>query len=66
MLTVVQRVVLGEPSKAVAGVEDLTAREIGVLVPLAALTFVVGVWWDSLLRYVAPAAADLAQKVMGS
>ncbi|MCL4079287.1 NADH-quinone oxidoreductase subunit M [Coriobacteriia bacterium Es71-Z0120] len=66
MLTMVQRVVLGEPSEAVAGIADLTLREIGVLVPLAALTLTVGVWWDSLLRYVAPAAAELAQKVMGS
>ncbi len=66
MLSVVQRVVLGEPSKAVAGISDLSLREVGVLVPLVALTLVVGVWWDSLLRYVAPVAAELAKRAVGS
>ncbi|MCX8007025.1 MAG: NADH-quinone oxidoreductase subunit M [Coriobacteriia bacterium] len=66
MLSVVQRVVLGEPSKAVAGIGDLTLREVGVLVPLVALTVVVGVWWDSLLRYVSPVASELAKLVVGS
>ena len=66
MLWLVQRVVLGTPSHAVAGISDLTRREIGVLIPLVALTLIVGVYWDSLLRFVDPAAQALVALVGGS
>jgi len=55
MLWLVQRVVLGTPSHAVADIVDLEPREIAILLPLVALTLIVGVYWDSLLRYVDPA-----------
>ncbi len=66
MLWMVQRVVLGVPSRAVDGIADLTMREIGVLVPLVALTLVVGLWWDSLLRFVSPAVAGIVTRIMGA
>jgi NADH-quinone oxidoreductase subunit M len=65
-LWMMQRVVLGTPSKAVAGMSDLTVREIGVLVPLVALTLLVGLWWDSLLRYVDPAVQVLVTALTGA
>ncbi len=51
MLWLVQRVVLGTPSEAVAPIGDLTRTEVAVLMPLVALTLIVGVYWDSLLRF---------------
>ena len=51
---------------AVAGISDLTRREVGVLLPLVALTLVVGIYWDSLLRFVDPAAQALVALVGGS
>jgi len=65
-LWMVQRVVLGTPSKQVHNMGDLTVREIGVLVPLVVLTLVVGVWWDSLLRYVDPAVRALVTVMAGA
>ena len=59
MLWMVQRVVLGTPSAAVKGQLDLSRLEIVTLVPLVVLTVVVGVWWDSLLRFVDPAVRAL-------
>jgi NADH-quinone oxidoreductase subunit M len=64
MLWLVQRVVLGTPSTAVEQIDDLSRREVGVLLPLVALTLVVGVYWDSLLRFTAP-AVDAVLKLMG-
>lgn len=66
MLFMVQRVVLGTPSSAVVDLKDLTAREIAVLVPLVALTLVVGLWWDSLLRFVDPAVARIVAVLAGA
>jgi len=59
MLWMVQRVVLGEPSAAVSGNPDLSARELSTLVPLVALIVVVGVYWSSLLQYVDPAVTAI-------
>ncbi len=59
MLWMVQRVVLGTPSAAVEGQPDLSRLEVATVVPLVVLTFVVGVWWDSLLRFVDPAVRAL-------
>ncbi len=65
-LWMVQRVVLGTPSTQMRSMGDLTVREIGVLVPLVALTLVVGLWWDSLLRYVDPAVRTLVAALAGA
>jgi NADH-quinone oxidoreductase subunit M len=51
MLSLVQRVVLGQPSAAVAPIRDLTNTEVLVLLPLVLLTLTVGIYWDSLLRF---------------
>jgi len=59
MLWMVQRVVLGEPSAAVAKIPDLSRLEIGILVPLVIITVGMGVYWSSLLRYVDPAVTTL-------
>jgi NADH-quinone oxidoreductase subunit M len=59
MLWMVLRVVLGQPSEAVRSVTDASGREIGVLVPLIALTLIVGIWWGSLLGFVDPAVKAL-------
>jgi len=66
MLWMVQRVVLGTPSAVVAGITDLSKREIGILVPLIVLTLGVGLYWDSLLRFVDPAARTIALLVTGA
>lgn len=55
MLWLVQRVVLGTPSSAVETISDLSKIEVAVLVPLVLLTLVVGLYWDSLLRFTDPA-----------
>ena len=65
MLWMVQRVVLGEKSKAVSGITDLTRLEIGILLPLVVLIVGIGVYWSALLRYVDPAVTTLL-KGMGA
>jgi NADH:ubiquinone oxidoreductase subunit 4 (subunit M) len=65
MLWMVQRVILGEASRTVASMKDMTARELLTVVPLVALTLVVGVWWSSLLRYVDPAVRGLMAMIGG-
>ncbi|MDP2182676.1 MAG: NADH-quinone oxidoreductase subunit M [Actinomycetota bacterium] len=59
MLWMVQRVVLGEPSKAVAGLQDLSGREIAILTPLVVLIVGLGVYWSGLLRFIDPAVSAL-------
>jgi NADH-quinone oxidoreductase subunit M len=66
MLWLVQRVVLGTPSEAVAGIDDLSLRELAVLVPLVALTLVVGLYWDSLLRFTDPAVRAILVTMGGA
>jgi NADH-quinone oxidoreductase subunit M len=58
-LWMVLRVVLGTPTETVLGLPDASAREIGMLAPLIALTLIVGVWWSSLLAFVDPAVRAL-------
>ena len=65
MLWLVQRVVLGTPSDAVEKIGDLTKTEVGVLLPLVALTLAVGVYWDSLLRFTDPAVQSLLAMMGG-
>ncbi len=66
MLWLVQRVVLGSPSEAVSGITDLSVREVAVLLPLVALTLVVGLYWDSLLRFTDPAVRSILAMMGGA
>lgn len=66
MLWMVQRVVLGTPSAVVATISDLSVREVGILVPLIVLTLGIGLYWDSLLRFVDPAARAISMLVTGA
>jgi NADH-quinone oxidoreductase subunit M len=66
MLWLVQRVVLGTPSKAVAPISDLGRREVGVLVPLVAFTLGVGIYWDALLRFTDPAVTAILALMGGA
>jgi NADH-quinone oxidoreductase subunit M len=59
MLWMVQRVILGEPSEAVSRIKDITPREVAYVLPLMLLILVVGVYWDSLLRFVDPAVQGI-------
>ena len=64
MLWMVQRVVMGQPSHAIADSEDVSPREIVVAAPLVVLIVAVGLNWGLLLRYRDPAATLLA-KIVG-
>ena len=66
MLWLVQRVVLGTPSAAVAHIADLSTREVLVLVPLVLLTIGVGVYWDALLRFTDPAVHSILTMMGGA
>jgi NADH-quinone oxidoreductase subunit M len=66
MLWLVQRVVLGTPSEKVAGIGDLSVREVAVLVPLVALTLGVGIYWDALLRFTDPAVGAILALMGGA
>jgi NADH-quinone oxidoreductase subunit M len=59
MLWMVQRVILGTPSRTVAAMEDMTGRELATIVPLVVLMFTFGIYWTSLLRFVDPAVKAL-------
>jgi NADH-quinone oxidoreductase subunit M len=65
-LRMVLRVVLGKPTFTVDGLPDASAREVGMLVPLIALTLIVGIWWSSLLGFVDPAVKALVALVTGA
>ncbi len=66
MLWLVQRVVLGTPSAAVERINDLSKREVAVLVPLVVLTLAVGLYWDSLLRFTDPAVRSILAMMGGA
>lgn len=66
MLWMVQRVVLGEPTSVISSISDLNAREIGLLIPLIALTVGIGVYWSVLLRYVDPAVTSMLAAIGAS
>ncbi len=59
MLWMVQRVILGEPSDAVSRIKDITVREVAYVLPAIALIVTVGVYWNSLLRFVDPAVQGI-------
>ncbi len=63
MLWMVQRVILGDTSRTVADMKDMTGRELATILPLAALSVIVGVYWTSLLRFVDPAVQALVALV---
>lgn len=63
MLWMLQRVVFGEPSAAIADQPDASLREILAVVPLVVLIVVVGLYWTALLGYVDPAVTTLASLV---
>lgn len=65
MLWLVQRVVLGTASPAVEKIGDLTATEIGVMVPLMAVCLGVGLYWDALLRFTDPAVQSIIALIGG-
>jgi len=65
MLWLLQRVLFGQPSHAVADITDATPRELAAALPLVALTIVLGLYWDLLLRYVDPAVTAIAN-VLGA
>jgi NADH-quinone oxidoreductase subunit M len=61
MLWMLQRVVLGEPSFALADCTDSNVREIITIAPLVVLIVVIGVYWGALLRYLDPAVTALVR-----
>jgi len=65
MLWMVQRVILGEVSPSIASASDATPREVMVLMPLAALSLGMGVWWFWTLQHFDPYSKALA-RVLGS
>jgi NADH-quinone oxidoreductase subunit M len=64
MLWMLQRVVFGVPSIAVADQPDATKRELLVVAPLIVLTVVIGIYWTALLQYTDPVMQALS-KVLG-
>lgn len=64
ILWMVQRVVMGQPSMAVADSADATPRELIVAAPLVFLIIAVGLNWSLLLRITDPAARAIA-KIVG-
>ena len=66
MLSMLQRVVLGEPStRAAAILPDLNTRETVTLVPLAIIVFVVGVYPGPLMELLDATVANLVQQTKG-
>ncbi|MDZ4170156.1 MAG: NADH-quinone oxidoreductase subunit M [Coriobacteriia bacterium] len=65
MLWMVQRVILGEVSDSISGVSDATPRELVCLMPLAALSLAMGIWWLWTLQFFDPYSSALAQILGG-
>jgi NADH-quinone oxidoreductase subunit M len=64
ILWMVQRVLYGEVTNPKnAGLEDLSARELAVLVPLAALALFMGVASPMFTRTIEPSVEALVQQV---
>lgn len=60
MLWLMQRTLFGTPSELVEPLTDVSVREIGSILPLAALTVTIGVMWGTLLQFTDPFATALA------
>jgi len=65
MLWMLQRVVFGTPSTAVADQPDATKRELFVVAPLVLLTVVIGIYWTALLQYTDPVMQSLSKALGG-
>lgn len=65
MLWMLQRVVLGQPSQAVAGQRDVEAREVASVLPLVILIVAIGVYWATILRFTDPAVQGML-KALGA
>jgi len=65
MLWMLQRVVMGQPSTAVADQPDASRRELFVVAPLVVLIVVIGVYWTSLLQYTDPVMQALSKALGG-
>ena len=67
MLPMVQRMLFDrEPSPANAHVPDLNARELGILVPLAVLIIILGVYPKPVLERMEPAARAVLEQAAQS
>jgi len=64
-LWLIQRMIFGDPTKAVEGQPDINLREIFVIAPLALAIISFGVYWAFLLNYIDPAARSLARLIGG-
>ncbi len=65
MLWMLQRVVFGVPSIAVADQPDATKRELLVVAPLIVLIVVIGIYWTALLQYTDPVMQALSKALGG-
>jgi NADH-quinone oxidoreductase subunit M len=65
MLTLYRRTVFGELNPAVAGIQDVSAREVAVLAPLVVLTLLLGVAPGPVLALSQPLADTLAAQFAG-
>ncbi len=65
MLWMLQRVVFGVPSTAVADQPDATKRELLVVAPLIVLIVVIGIYWTALLQYTDPVMQALSKALGG-
>lgn len=65
ILWMLQRVVFGEPSKAVSGQPDASVREVITVVPLIALIVFIGMYWTALLQYTDPVMTAIS-KTLGA
>jgi len=65
MLWMLQRVVMGQPSHAVADQPDASRRELFVVAPLIVLIVWIGIYWSALLQYTDPVMQSLA-KALGA
>jgi len=62
-LWLIQRMIFGDPSEAVEGQKDMSAREVLVIAPLALASIAFGIYWALLLNYIDPAARTLAHLI---
>jgi len=59
-LRMIEKVFLGPPNQKWAGLKDMDARELTAIVPLTALTLVVGIWPRFCLDLINPTISYLA------
>lgn len=64
-LWMIQRVLMGEARKEYLGLPDITARELGTVVPLMIFTALLGVYPALLMNIMNPAILSLVARVGG-